>query len=193
LGLLNVSGDLPPLALVHVRHETNHIAFRLREGTITVGRSPECEIILTSDSVSRKHAELIVSGDEVRILDLKSRNGTYINDQLVEEGRVRLGDRVKFGGIGFLLQHVDGILDGEEEETIKVPETVGETAVHNREVLTQAQRRVYDLLLKGKSEKEVAKELHLSPNTVHSHVQAIYAAFGVNSRAKLIARALRDK
>jgi pSer/pThr/pTyr-binding forkhead associated (FHA) protein len=194
MGLLNVSGDLPPLALVHVRHETNHIAFRLREGTITVGRSTECEIILTSDSVSRTHAKLIVSGDEVRILDLNSRNGTYINDQLVVEGHVRLGDRVKFGGIGFLLQHVDGILEGEEdEETMKVPENVGETAVHSREELTQAQRRVYDLLLKGKSEKELAKELHLSPNTVHSHVQAIYAAFGVNSRAKLIAQALRDQ
>jgi len=178
---------------VPVRHETKQIAFRLREGTILVGRSTGCEVILTSDTVSRQHAKLIVSGDEVRIQDLKSRNGTFINDQLVEQGLLRLGDRVKFGAIGFLLQHVDGILEGEEEETMRVPEHVGETAVHNRDDLTQAQRRVFDLLLEGKSEKEVARKLHLSPNTVHSHVQAIYAAFCVNSRPQLITKALRDQ
>jgi len=185
-----VAGELLPIALVHIRPDTHHIAFRLREGTILVGRGEGCELILTSDTVSRRHAELIVSSEQIQVRDL-SRNGTFINDQRVENGVARIGDRLKFGGVPFLLNRVEGLLE-EDEETIATGEEAPKLVTHPRYVLTNAQRRVYALLLRGHSEKEVANALHLSTNTVHSHVQAIYAAFGVNSRAKLISKALSD-
>jgi len=47
--------------------------------------------------------------------------------------------------------------------------------------------QVVDHLLKGKSEKQIASSLGISPHTVNRHVQRIYRHFGVNSRAKLIA------
>jgi len=188
-----VTEDFVPLALVDVRNQT---IFRLREGTLLIGRSSECGLILVSEAVSRRHAELMVAGDDVQIRDLGSRNGTFLNDEPVSEGPVAIGDRLKIGLNTFVLQHVDGMRDIQEPETRRerdgakpLPTTPAPS--DPRDELTDAQRRVYDLLIQGKSEKEVASELHLSQNTVHSHVQAIYAVFGVHTRAQLIARALK--
>ncbi|SDT87686.1 transcriptional regulator, LuxR family [Verrucomicrobium sp. GAS474] len=53
--------------------------------------------------------------------------------------------------------------------------------------LTPMQRRVVHGLLTGKEEKAVAAELGQSPATTHKHVEAVYRALGVNSRAALMA------
>jgi DNA-binding NarL/FixJ family response regulator len=45
-------------------------------------------------------------------------------------------------------------------------------------------------LSRGRSEKEVAAALRLSPHTVHDHVKALYRHFGVHSRSELLARCL---
>lgn len=52
--------------------------------------------------------------------------------------------------------------------------------------LTQAQKLVYRELLKGKSYHAIAESLGISKNTVAQHVQRIYKARGVNSRAELM-------
>ena len=49
------------------------------------------------------------------------------------------------------------------------------------------QRSTLDLLLDGKSEKEVAARLDISPHTVHNHVKEIYKRMNVNSRPELLA------
>jgi DNA-binding CsgD family transcriptional regulator len=56
--------------------------------------------------------------------------------------------------------------------------------------LTARQREVLDALLRGASEKEVAWDLGISRETVHSHVKSIYLAYGTRSRAELLARFL---
>lgn len=54
-------------------------------------------------------------------------------------------------------------------------------------------RRTLELLLQGASEKEVARAVYRSPNTVHEHVRTIYRHFKVSSRAELLARAFRTR
>jgi DNA-binding NarL/FixJ family response regulator len=44
-----------------------------------------------------------------------------------------------------------------------------------------------ELLLSGRSEKEIATALQVSPRTVHKYVEQIYRAFEVSSRAELMA------
>jgi DNA-binding CsgD family transcriptional regulator len=53
--------------------------------------------------------------------------------------------------------------------------------------LSEAQKRVLDLLLDGNSEKEVAVRLEISRHTVHNHVKEIYKKMTVNSRPELLA------
>jgi DNA-binding NarL/FixJ family response regulator len=53
--------------------------------------------------------------------------------------------------------------------------------------ISAAQNRVFQKLLKGLSDKEIAHELKISPKTVHQHVQAIFRTMGVHSRPELLA------
>ena len=57
--------------------------------------------------------------------------------------------------------------------------------------LSEAQRRVLDLLLAGPSEKKVAATLKLSPHTVHRHVANIRHKLGRGSRTAAVAEAAR--
>jgi DNA-binding winged helix-turn-helix (wHTH) protein len=53
--------------------------------TVVVGREPNCEIVVADRQVSRHHARLTVSGKQVQLEDLGSKNGTHYNGQPLEE------------------------------------------------------------------------------------------------------------
>jgi DNA-binding winged helix-turn-helix (wHTH) protein len=76
--------------------------FRLLEGENSVGRDPECIVWLDSDSVSRRHARIVVDSASRRLWldDLASKNGTHVRGQPVRD-RVELsdGDDVLFGTV----------------------------------------------------------------------------------------------
>jgi len=60
-----------------------------------------------------------------------------------------------------------------------------------RDGMSKRLRETLELLLEGKSEKEVARELDLSVKTVHEYVGMIYKHFRVSSRAELMAYFIR--
>lgn len=65
---------------------------------ILVGRGEECRIRLVSSTVSRKHCLLRTAAGEIWVRDLGSQNGTYINDQLIEQPvRLEPGDVLRIG------------------------------------------------------------------------------------------------
>ena len=69
-----------------------------------LGRSPEVDLVLVDDTVSRRHAELRRDGARWLLRDLGSRNGTRVNGvRLLDEAEVRAGDRVSFGDARFRL------------------------------------------------------------------------------------------
>ncbi len=59
--------------------------------------------------------------------------------------------------------------------------------------LTGRQRQVFDLLAVGRSNPEIAAELHISPKTVGHHVEAILAKLGVHNRTHAVAYALQHQ
>ena len=56
--------------------------------------------------------------------------------------------------------------------------------------LTPRERDVLGALLRGASEKQVAAELGISPQTVHGRVKSLYLAYGVASRSELLVKCL---
>jgi len=64
----------------------------------TIGRSPDNDIFLDDVTVSRQHAVLVQSGGEIRIEDLGSLNGTFVNRRRIDSAiRLESGDEVQIG------------------------------------------------------------------------------------------------
>ncbi len=71
--------------------------FPLEHERITIGRSPDCEIFLDDVTVSRKHAVITKNGDDFRIEDEGSLNGTFVNKKRVEAAELENGDELQIG------------------------------------------------------------------------------------------------
>ncbi len=69
-----------------------------------IGRRQGLDLTLPGTSVSTHHAELYQRAGELRVRDLGSTNGTYVNRQRVEDEAVRDGDVVHFADFEFRLE-----------------------------------------------------------------------------------------
>jgi hypothetical protein len=54
-------------------------------------------MVLVEDMVSRKHAKITASGDQIVIQDLGSTNGTFVNGEKIKKARLKEGDRILIG------------------------------------------------------------------------------------------------
>ena len=74
--------------------------FPLYAGTYVVGRDADVEIRLDASTVSRRHARIVVSGEQMTLEDVGSKNGTYRGGERVH-GAVPLedGDAIRIGSV----------------------------------------------------------------------------------------------
>jgi pSer/pThr/pTyr-binding forkhead associated (FHA) protein len=76
----------------------------LGQGSLLIGRLPECDVLLGDTLVSRMHARISVQGDSVVVEDLHSTNGVYVNGVRVGHSTVLCeGDRILIGTTEFSL------------------------------------------------------------------------------------------
>jgi hypothetical protein len=65
-------------------------------------------MVLVEDMVSRRHAKLTVTGDQIFIQDLGSTNGTFVNGEKIKRARLSEGDRILIGTSIIKLVSADG-------------------------------------------------------------------------------------
>lgn len=70
---------------------------------VVMGRSNECDITLGVAHLSRRHARLFFSGDQLEVEDLRSSNGTYVNGKRVERSLLRAGDELSLDTLSFVV------------------------------------------------------------------------------------------
>ena len=80
--------------------------FPLSDKTITIGRSPKCDICLNDMTVSRLHAQIEPDETGYCITDLNSFNGVWINNQSVNAHHLKQGDIVQLGKYSLVYQEV---------------------------------------------------------------------------------------
>lgn len=66
-----------------------------------VGRAVTSDLPIHDPTVSRRHAEVVATGEGVRVRDLGSSNGTYLNGEPVTVAMAGEGDTVTFGAVAF--------------------------------------------------------------------------------------------
>lgn len=78
--------------------------YAVEEGSYSIGRGPNCDLVLASDFVSRTHAQLVVGLTDLTVADVGSSNGTFVNgSRVLGEGVVTRGDILVVGEVAMRL------------------------------------------------------------------------------------------
>jgi pSer/pThr/pTyr-binding forkhead associated (FHA) protein len=72
-----------------------------------IGRRHDCDLRIPLMPVSRRHCQLSKNNDDLKIRDLNSSSGTFLNGKKINEGTVQAGDYIMIGPLTFQLQ-IDG-------------------------------------------------------------------------------------
>src|SRR5437867_7709232 len=72
-------------------------AYPMRAITVTIGRSDQCDISVKDGSMSGRHAEISKINGEIRVKDLGSANGIWLNGERVEDVELFDGDVLRCG------------------------------------------------------------------------------------------------
>jgi len=102
-GMQAATGSLPAITVPEARLETTNMPEKreYKLGTVNnIGRAESNEIRLMEGGVSRKHAVINGSPDGYIIKDLRSQNGTFVNDERIKaEKPLNDGDRLGIGDL----------------------------------------------------------------------------------------------
>ncbi len=86
-----------------------------------IGRSEQCQLRPKSESVSRRHCILVIRDNQLLVQDLKSRNGTFVNDKRLPTDRAKIlqhEDMLRVGKLTFQIL-VDHGLGGAKKPEVK--------------------------------------------------------------------------
>ncbi len=112
--------------------------FALIDGELTIGRDGKNGIVVDLDTVSRRHAKIVIREGRSYVVDLKSTNGTYLNNkEVLEELPLRSGDYVKVGGSIFKFLSGGDIESLYHEEIYRLTIVDGLTQINNKRFLLE--------------------------------------------------------
>lgn len=98
-----VGSPILPLSLVAISGPIAGQRFDVRQ-TLEAGREAAGISLAFDTSASRRHASFVPSAGGVQVVDLGSTNGTFVNDQRVQQATIRPGDLVRIGVTLFRLE-----------------------------------------------------------------------------------------
>ena len=81
--------------VVHEHDEARTVP--LRGEVVTIGRLPDCDVVVKDQGASRRHAQIRAKDGVFTLTDLGSTNGTRLNGQTVQSRQLEDGDRITIG------------------------------------------------------------------------------------------------
>ena len=102
----NDSAAEPLYILSLLNNELMSYSWKLINKDYNIGRSSSNSIILDDVTVSREHAILTVSNNSPFIKDTNSTNGIYVNNEIIQECKLKSGDKIQIGKYLLLLTEV---------------------------------------------------------------------------------------
>lgn len=96
--------------LVLINEGAGAVEIELKPGSTTVGRSENNAVVIDDEMVSECHCELVLAGREVRVRDLQSTHGTFIDEQRVTDATLRSGGVLRIGNALFRLEAEAAVL-----------------------------------------------------------------------------------
>ena len=114
---------------------------------VTIGRGRDCDLELSHETVSKKHAEIVKTSEGFLLRDLESYNGTYLNDRWITETRIKGGDKIRVGRftIVFLTPASEAEITAGRRSPLPPPKAAGEVP----EVRSASSRITWIILASG--------------------------------------------
>ena len=109
-------------------HEGKEIAIATEK--FLIGRSESCQLRPKSESVSRKHCIIVLRDNRALIQDLKSRNGTFVNEKRLPSDKARVlvgGDQLRIGKLSFEIVIEHGLQGAKKPEVTDVGDAAART------------------------------------------------------------------
>ncbi len=158
----------------------------LREAETVLGRGQDTTVVLKARGVSREHAKIVMrDGHTATLVDLESRNGTFVNGDRIDLVVLTEGDEIHLGPIASF-QFVRRIEDELERASRRVTRT-------RLDALTPREAQVAREVARGGSNKDIAGRLGIKPRTVAAHLEHTFAKLEVGSRAELTRLVTEDE
>jgi hypothetical protein len=98
------AGGTPQLVVVSGGHE---VCYPIAKRELVLGRHRNCDLVLADAKVSSSHARVECSDGAIVLVDLDSRNGSYVNGRRVSRATLEPGDEIQVGTTRIVLR-VDG-------------------------------------------------------------------------------------
>lgn len=111
---------------------TRHL---LEHRTVLLGRGEDCEIPVHDCTTSRKHCRIEHHKDVYRVVDLRSTNGTYVNDFKVLDSPLKDGDYIRVGNHIYRFLAGGNIEADYHQELYRLTIFDALTGIHNRRFL----------------------------------------------------------
>src|SRR5437867_8299160 len=106
-------------------------AYALSPGqSLTAGRTSQCDLQLDDPSVSRRHCTIAFESGMLRVRDLESANGTFVNERPIKDATARPGDLIRLGGAIIEVRDPSG--GAKTERTVFVDESTVESIIQKR-------------------------------------------------------------
>ncbi|HBF40664.1 MAG TPA: hypothetical protein DDW19_02455, partial [Anaerolineaceae bacterium] len=109
----------------------------LIKSSVTIGREPECDVVIQDRQVSRYHARLSLEDSTTLLEDLGSKNGTYLDGSRIEDNRIlEDGDIIQIALVQTFAYYAS-------DATMPLEDKYPALSISNSLVLEERSRRVY--------------------------------------------------
>lgn len=112
----------------------------IKEEKFFIGRGDDCHLRPKSESVSRRHCALVQKEGRLLLLDLKSRNGTFVNEKQLSHDKAKIlksGDQIRIGQLEFEVVIEIGIANTKKPEVNSAQEVA-------QRIAEQAESKISD-------------------------------------------------
>lgn len=93
---------------VRARLEVGGSTYPVSRGSTTIGRGTDTDLRIDDPGISRRHAEIRLSGEIAEVIDLGSTNGTVVDDEEVRRARLEDGTRIRLGSTTLVFRRESG-------------------------------------------------------------------------------------
>ena len=119
------------LYVIQGRNRGTRYDLTAHSGAVSIGREAGNTVQLDDNEVSRRHAEIRRVGESFTVADLKSSNGTFVNNRRIERADLRSGDQIHVGRsvLAFALEPADLPLSTDVDIVASAPRDDGSRIV----------------------------------------------------------------